>query len=590
MNKNYKRTIFSWSMYDFANQPFTTLIITFIFSAYYTQAIAPNIHDGTFLWSIGITITALFVALISPLMGAIADQGGYRKTLLIFWTWVCIAGSFFLFFSYEGQIYRTLFWVVIANIGFEMGSVFCNAYLPHIAPKEKVGRISGYGWSLGYVGGLIALMVSLFLFVQPEKPVFDLKKRSSVNSVVVNIENIEAGDGFTRFMISSSNNTVIDSINMGMPIKLINFSLTDTSAFMPNIIYNSQTELHTVAYVEKGTNSFIVFGNHLNFKNHKNRTIQLIGPPHWSKHDRSMLSELTGHLFDENKEFEIRGPVYDNGQHLGTLCYYRDGRLKVVNESGINEKSIKHSGENIRAISIFVAIWFIVFTVPTFLWLKDRRVERRLSFALIKNSYSQIRTTFQEIRNYRHIVRFLLARVLYNDGLVTIFSFGGIYASGTFGFSFNEVMYFGIALNVAAGLGAFLCGFLDDMIGGKNTIQLSNLGLIIACLLAVFTTSVTVFWIAGILIGLCSGPNQASSRSLMSRFTPKEKQNEFFGFFAFSGKATAFIGPLMLGILTKEFGSQRFGVAIVVVLVMAGAYILQGLDENEATKASTLSD
>ena len=183
-------------------------------------------------------------------------------------------------------------------------------------------------------------------------------------------------------------------------------------------------------------------------------------------------------------------------------------------------------------------------------------------------------------------MRFLIARILYNDGLVTIFSFGGIYASGTFGFSFNEVMYFGIALNVAAGLGAFLFGFLDDWIGGKNTIQLSNLGLIIACALAVFTTNVTVFWIAGILIGLCSGPNQASSRSLMSRFTPKDKQNEFFGFFAFSGKATAFIGPMLLGILTKEFGSQRYGVAIVLVLILAGAYVLHTLDEKAAVDNS----
>ena len=131
-----------------------------------------------------------------------------------------------------------------------------------------------------------------------------------------------------------------------------------------------------------------------------------------------------------------------------------------------------------------------------------------------------------------------------------------------------------------------LFGFLDDLIGGKNTIQLSNFGLVVACALAVFTTSVTVFWIAGILIGLCSGPNQASSRSLMSRFTPKEKQNEFFGFFAFSGKATAFIGPLLLGILTKEFGSQRYGVAIVLVLVLAGAYVLHGLDEKAASEAS----
>ena len=235
-NSNYKRTIFSWSMYDFANQPFTTLVVTFIFSAYYTQAIAPNIHDGTFLWSIGITITALFVAFMSPMMGAIADQGGYRKSLLIFWTWVCIIGSFFLFFSYEGQIYTALFWFVVANIGFEMGSVFCNAYLPHIAPREKVGRISGYGWSLGYLGGLIALMISLFLFVQPNKPSFDLKKRSSINSLAINIQDVEVQDTFSRLILSPSSRSVMDSIKIGMPVKLINFALTDTSGFMPDII------------------------------------------------------------------------------------------------------------------------------------------------------------------------------------------------------------------------------------------------------------------------------------------------------------------------------------------------------------------
>ncbi len=586
MNKNYKRTIFSWSMYDFANQPFTTLVVTFIFSAYYTQAIAPNIHDGTFLWSIGISITALFVAFISPLMGAIADQGGYRKSLLIFWTWICILGSILLFFSYEGQIYNALIWFIVANIGFEMGSVFCNAYLPHIAPKEKVGRISGYGWSLGYLGGLIALMISLFLFVQPDKPAFDLKKRSSINSVVVKIEDVETSETYTRFTISPSDQTGIDSIGIGMPIKLINFSLTDTAGFMPDVIYNNETEEETVAFIEKETNTFIVFGNHPNFKHHKGRAVQLIGQPHWSKHSPSALNENTAHLFDKDGSFEIRGPVYSDGEYLGTLCYYRDGRLEVNNNDAINEKSIRHSGENIRAINILVAIWFMVFSIPTFLWVRDRKIETKLSASLIKSSYSQIKETFKEIRNYKHIVRLLVARILYNDGLVTIFSFGGIYASGTFGFTFNEVMYFGIALNVAAGLGAFLFGFLDDMIGGKNTIQLSNLGLIVACSMAVFTTSVTVFWIAGILIGLCSGPNQASSRSLMSRFTPKEKQNEFFGFFAFSGKATAFVGPLLLGILTKEFGSQRYGVAIVLILVLAGAYVLHGLDEKKAAKVS----
>ena len=586
MNSNFKKTVFCWSMYDFANQPFTTLIVTFIFSAYYTQAIAPNIHDGTFLWSIGIAITALFVAFVSPLMGALADQGGYRKILLIFWSWICILSTIFLFFTYEGQIYIALFWFVIANIGFEMGSVFCNAYLPHIAPKDKIGRISGYGWSLGYVGGLIALMISLFLFVQPNKPIFNLKKNSSINSIIVDIENVEISNTFSRFTINPSSHNVIDSIQVGMPIKLINFELTDTLAFMPDLVYKNETEKGTVADIDLDSHSFVIFGSHPEYINHIDRSIQLIGKPSWSNYNTKELDSKTGFVLDEKNNFEIRGPIYEDDKYVGTLCYFRDGRLKVVDNPNINEISVKTSGENIRGINLLVALWFALFAIPTFLGVKDHKINARISKNLIYKSYSQIRQTFKEIKQYKHIVRFLIARILYNDGLVTIFSFGGIYASGTFGFSFNEVMYFGIALNVAAGLGAFLFGFLDDWIGGKNTIQLSNIGLIIACAFAVFTTNVTVFWIAGILIGLCSGPNQASSRSLMSRFTPKDKQNEFFGFFAFSGKATAFIGPMLLGILTREFGSQRYGVAIVLVLILAGAYVLHSLDEKAAVDDS----
>ena len=421
MESSYKRTIFSWSMYDFANQPFTTLVITFIYSTYFVKAIAPDEIIGTVLWSRGITITAIVVALISPIMGAIADQGGYRKLFLIFWSWVCIIGSFFSFYAMPGEITKALFWVVLANIGFEMGGVFCNAYLPHIAPKEKIGRISGYGWSFGYVGGLISLVIVMVLLVNAETPAF----------------------GFST-----------------------------------------------------------------------------------------------------------------------------------------------ENGENIRATNLLVAIWFAIFSIPTFLWVKDKPISQKMSFSLVKSSYTQIKSTFREIKKYKQVSRFLIARILYNDGLITIFSFGGIYAAGTFGFTFDEIMIFGIVLNVTAGLGAFMFGFLDDKIGGKNTVQLSNLGLIIACLLAVLTTSKTVFWIAGILIGICSGPNQASSRSLMSRFTPENKQNEFFGFFAFSGKATAFVGPMMLGILTAAFGSQRFGVAVVALLVFLGAFVLHGLDEEKGARES----
>ena len=143
---------------------------------------------------------------------------------------------------------------------------------------------------------------------------------------------------------------------------------------------------------------------------------------------------------------------------------------------------------------------------------------------------------------------------------------------------------FGIILNITAGLGAFLLGFLDDILGGKTTIQISNIGLIVACVLAVTTHNKNIFWLSGVLIGIFAGPNQAASRSLMARFIPKEKESEFFGFFAFSGKATAFVGPLLLGVLTEYFQSQRVGIAVVIILIGLGFTILSKVDEQQAIK------
>ncbi len=434
MNQPYsKRTIFSWSMYDFANQPFTTLVVTFIYGTFFTKVIAENEIIGTALWSRGITITGIFVAILSPIMGAIADRGGYRKLFLILWTWVSVIGSFMLYFVLPGQVGLALVWFVLGNIGFEMGGVFCNAYLPDIAPKEKIGRVSGYGWSFGYVGGLLALALAWLFLINPDTPVF----------------------GFT-------------------------------------------TDL----------------------------------------------------------------------------------------------------GENIRATNLMVAVWFAVFSIPTFIFVREGKHSKREKGRIMSSSFCQLKTTFKEIRKYNQLVKFLLARLFYNDGLITIFAFGGIYAAGTFGFTFNEIFIFGIVLNLTAGIGAFTLGFVDDVLGGKRTIQLSNYGLIIACIIAVvvpnrdlFTTQLLgaellvtgkgMFWLAGIMIGIFSGPNQSASRSLMARFIPKDKENEFFGFFAFSGKATAFMGPFLLGLCTELFGSQRFGVGVVAIFLIAGAILLNRVNEDE---------
>jgi len=163
------RQIISWSFYDFANQPYTTLIISFIYSAFFVNYIAPNEQDGTFLWANAISITAICVALISPILGAFADNSGYRKFFLIFFTIICSIFTALLYIPNSGDVYLALLFVIISNIAFEMGTVFCNSYLKDLSTNQNVGKISGFAWGLGFVGGLLALFF-VFIFFDVNKP------------------------------------------------------------------------------------------------------------------------------------------------------------------------------------------------------------------------------------------------------------------------------------------------------------------------------------------------------------------------------------------------------------------------------------
>ena len=422
-----KKAIFGWVMFDFANSAYTTLVVTFIYATYYVKAIAPDEITGTALWSRGVTVTALSVALLSPILGTLADQGGLRKPFLMISTAMAILGSVALYIFKPGQALWALAAFVISNIAFELTNVFYNAFLPGITPKEKIGRISGLGWGVGYVGGLLAMVLALFGFINPEVPWFGFEKAA---------------------------------------------------------------------------------------------------------------------------------------------------------------------GENVRATNLLVAAWFLVFSLPMFLFVRDKPLSDRgpgintRGMTLVRKSLQDMRDTFTEVRKYREIVKFLIARLVYNDGLVTIFAFGGIYAAGTFGFTFKEIMVFGIVLNVCAGFGAMVMGVLDDRLGGKRTIQISNVVLGVASFIAVIAPNPAVFWISGILIGLFSGPNQSASRSLLGRLVPREKENQFFGFFAFSGKLTAFAGPMLLGLLTQVFGSQRAGVGVVVIFFIIGGILLTRVDEKAGIRAA----
>jgi UMF1 family MFS transporter len=222
-----------------------------------------------------------------------------------------------------------------------------------------------------------------------------------------------------------------------------------------------------------------------------------------------------------------------------------------------------------------------------FLFVKE--TQPRTAKVDIGGAFRELRHTFIQVSRYREIVKFLVARLVYNDGLVTVFVFGALYAAGTFGFDGSEVLVFGIVLNVVAGLGALGFGFIDDRLGGKKTLLITLVGLIAATSIAVAAPDKTWFWIAGVLIGIFVGPNQSASRSLMGRFVPEKHKGEFFGFFAFSGKVTSFMGPMLLGALVVPFG-QRVAVSSLLVFFIVGAAILLTVDEKAGMEAARATD
>lgn len=418
--------LWGWAMYDWANSAFVTVIQTFIFAAYFTGSIAPDPITGSALWGNVNSGAALLVAAGAPLLGAIADQSGRRKPWIFCFTIICVGCTALLWFIRPGEskVTAALILVGLATLGFEFAGVFYNAMLADLAPEERIGRWSGWGWGLGYAGGLGCLLVSLLAF---------------------------------------------------------------------------------------------------------------IGDRAWFKLDQSQAA-----------------PV--------------------------------------RATFVLVAVWYLLFSLPLFLLTTDRQPSGLSWRRAASRGGRQLYQSVREARRYRGIGRFLVARMIFADGLATLFVFGGIYAATVFGLREQEVLLFAISLNITAGAGAALFAWLDDRLGAKATILASLAGLLLASLLILTVTNVRWFWLGGLLLGIFVGPCQAAARSYLARLAPAAMRSEMFGLFALSGKATAFLGPLLVGWLTYWSGSQRIGMSVILLFLLGGFGLMLTVDNDRRYGAEEVGE
>lgn len=441
-----RKRIWGWYFFDWASQPYNTLLLTFIFSPYFAE-IARGYYMGAGLdeeaakaaaqayWGWGLAIASLAIAVLAPILGAIADGTGRR----LIWVWTFsafyVVGSFGLWWVAPGGTEEMLFWAVclfgIGFIGMEFATIFTNALMPSLTQADDLGAISGSGFAFGYLGGLLALVIMLLFFAEG----------------------------------SDSGRTLL------------------------------------------GT------------------------PP----------------LFGLEPE----------------------------------------AREGTRLVGPFTAIWFVVFMIPFFLWVKEPHTDRRPLH--LGRAFASLRDLIRSLRYRKSLSAYLASSLFYRDALNALYGFGGVYASGVLGWSIIQIGVFGIVGAITATVAAFIGGRVDRAIGPRPVIMASIVVLILVCLLMVgmsregvwgipmdpaSSTPDRIFFVCGALIGAAGGSLQAASRTMMARHTSPDRATEAFGLYALSGRVASFMAPALIALVTTISGSQRIGIAPLVVLFLIGLVLL----------------
>lgn len=439
--KTSRRGIWGWMLFDWAAQPFFTVVTTFIFGPYFVARLTVDPISAQAAWSNMATISSIVIAILSPILGSIADQSGARKPWIASFAVVKIASLLMLWFAAPGSpLILPITLMILASIAAEFSIVFNDSMMPRLVSRDEVGRISNIAWGLGYLGGMIVLIAVVTLLAA----------------------NPETG-------------------------------------------------------------------------------LTLIG-----------ISPLFG-----------LDPAF---------------------------------GEDARITGPIAAIWYLVFILPMFLFTPDAKKGLPLG-AAVRFGFRELGSTLQELKQRRSIARFLLARMLYQDGVNGLLILGGTFAAGMFGWVTIEIGIYGIILNVIAIFSCIAAGLLDRLLGSKTVIVTSLVLLLIATIGIVSTRPDSILFsliplseidsggwfgtaaekayiIFGLLIGIAFGPVQASSRSYLARSISLSETGRYFGLYALSGRATSFLATLSFSIVTYASGSAHLGMAMLIVFLVAGLILL----------------
>ena len=447
--------VIAWGLWDWGSAAFNAVITTFVFTVYLvSDSFGPKADNESAL-SIGLAVAGLFIALLAPVTGQRSDRGGRTVFWLGGYTAVVVVVSAFLFLvrPEPGYLWLGIVLLGVGNIFFELASVNYNAILNHLASKDRIGAVSGLGWGMGYLGGIVLLLILYVALVGPSPLI-----------------SFPAGTGM--------------GVRVAMLVSAVWFGLSA----LPVLI------------------------------------------------NRSRRLGRTGAEASDDEVSE-------------GMASAEPGRDRAGMEAE-PEEAVSHQGEHKESLL---------------------------------TSYKLLWRTLLQLHHFQpRLLWFLLAAAVFRDGLAGVFTYGGIIAQNTFGFSSGDVIIFAIVANIVAGIATIGAGRLDDRFGPRNVIMASLIILVVTGLLVFFlhTAGTVAFWVLGLLLSACVGPAQSAARSFLARLIPEGQEGEIFGLYATTGRAVSFMAPMMYGIFiylgTRVVGqgANYWGILGIVTVLATGLLLM----------------
>ena len=397
-----KKQIFYWSLFDFANSTYATIVLAFVFAIYFTSTIAEGKPIGDFYWSLGINIAMIFSAVLNPVCGAIADYSNNKKKFLFFFTILAVIPTALMYFTGPGTILFGLVLLIFSNIGFQTGLTFYDAFIKEITEEKYYNKVSGIGYAVGYAGSLL-------------------------------------------------------SVGLVFPLK-------------------------------------------------------------------------------------------DNPNLLFLVC----------------------------------AVLFMVFSLPLFLFLKEKKNEAAEKINYVSYGFKKVGETIKNISQHYNLKWFLISYFFFIDAVNTIIFFSGIYAAKTLSFSITELAIFFLLVQITALTGSLIFGYAGDKIGIRKSIVITLVIWILITLAVYFTNDKNSFFIIGAFAGTFLGATQSLSRAMMAKLTPDNMKATLFGFYSLLEKTSTLLGPLAFGLVSWLSGSQKMAVLSVGFFFLVGMLLLRKVKEAKS--------